>query len=42
MISPLCFVSLALDLNIMVILVNNAFKMTVIESVRYRIEKRRD
>lgn len=42
MISPLCFVSHAFDLNIMVILVNNAFEMTVIENVRYRIEKRRD
>jgi len=30
------------DLNIIAMLINNAFKMTVIENVRYRIEKRRD
>ena len=29
-------------MNIIAMLINNAFKMTVIENVRYRIEKRRD
>lgn len=42
MISPLLFVSYVFDLNIIAMLINNAFKMTVIENVRYRIEKRRD
>ena len=35
-------VSYVFDLNIIAMLINNAFKMTVIENVRYRIEKRRD
>lgn len=32
-------VSYVFDLNIIAMLINNAFKMTVIENVRYRIEK---